>query len=254
MNQSFVVAIASHKRGKQLQEKTLSLLDKHRIDFDYVFVFCSSESYDEYEEISKEWGFNLVLSKNSIMDTRNHIIDFFEEGTRVIEMDDDVEDILHIKKGMKSKPVKKLKGLFEECFDMLDDNGLWGFNANTNSFFSDGADKWGLYSIINSCLGYINDKRIKMTVSEKEDFERCIQMYKLGLNILKRSGYGIKTKYWTNKGGIQDRYGKEKRIEVQRQSAENIMKKYPWCCYKKVRANGIVDIRFRSKDPLKLYK
>ena len=79
-----------------------------------------------------------------------------------------------------------------------------GFNANINNFYADGKDKFGLYSIINSCCGYVNCKSIKLTVSEKEDFERCILMFRMGYPILKRCGYGIKTKYWTIKVVFRD--------------------------------------------------
>ena len=244
------IAIASHQRPAQLQEKTLALLKKHKFNFNNVYVFVSPESYNEYLPISVKWKFHLIESKNSILTTRNHIIQHFKEGAEIVEMDDDVEDIETTLKGTKNKSVSNLKQLFEDSFKLIrekgeGDNGLWGFNANTNNFYADGKDKIGLYSIINSCCGYINRKTIKMTVSEKEDFERCILMFKRGYPILKRCGYGVKTKYWTNKGGIQGHYGFEKRKKVQSDSAMTLMEKYPEYCYTKVRPNGIVDIRFR---------
>jgi len=245
------IAIASHQRPKQLQEKTLALLKKHKFNFNNVYVFVSPGSYQEYLPISKQWGFHLIKSKNSILTTRNHIIQYFKEGAKIVEMDDDVEDIETTLKGTPNKSVSNLKKLFTDSFKKIGSNGLWGFNANTNNFYADGKDKIGLYSIINSCCGYINRKSIKLTVSEKEDFERCVLMFKRGYPILKRSGYGIKTKYWTNKGGIQGHYGFDKRKKVQSDSANTLMKKYPEYCYTKVRPNGIVDIRFkRLKHPI----
>lgn len=255
MSKKIIIAIASHKRPEQLQNKTLSLLKKHKFNMKDVYIFSSTESMKIYKPIAKKWGFNLIKSKNNILDTRNHMIQSFPNGTRIVELDDDVEDILTTKKGEVSKSVKNLKKLFNDSFKLVGKNGLWGFNANTNTFFAKGVDKFGLYSIINSCLGYINDKSIKLTVSEKEDFERGILFYQKAYPILKRTGYGIKTNYWKNKGGIQDRYGFEKRKQVQKQSADNIMTKYPGVCFRKVRENGIVDIRFKPRgDPLKIYK
>lgn len=248
-----VIAIASHERLQTLQCKTLKLLKKHKIPMKQVYVFVSPQSYESYKVIEKEWEFNLVGGQNTtILKTRNNIIKHFNEGQNIIEMDDDVDDVQVTIKGQKNESVKNLKVLFNKSFDMICGGGLFGFNANTNSFFASGTDKYGLYSIINSCLGYKNDKRVKLSVSEKEDFERCILFYKLGLPILKRTKYGIKTNYWTNKGGIQDHYDFEKRIQVQRKSAETLLRKYPWACRAQTRKNGIVDIRF-SKDPLKKY-
>ena len=249
-----VIAIASHERPQILQCKTLKLLKRHKIPMNQVYVFVSPQSHSSYKEIEKEWGFHLVGGKNTtILKTRNNIIKYFDEGQKIIEMDDDVEDVQVTVKGEKNQSVKNLKALFNRSFRMIPEGGLFGFNANTNSFFATGTDKYGLYSIINSCLGYKNDKRVKLTVTEKEDFERCALFYKFGLPILKRTMYGIKTNYWTNKGGIQDHYDFDKRIEVQRESAEALLRKYPWACRAQTRKNGIVDIRF-LKDPLGKYK
>ena len=251
---NFIVAIASHKRPEILQSKTLTLLKNHNISMKKVFVFVSPESYEDYIPIKNKWKFNLVGGENSsILKTRNNIIDYFKEGQNILEMDDDVEDIEKTLKGVKNKSVTNLKELFNESFQIISSGGLFGFNANTNNFFAGGIDKFGLYSIINSCLGYKNDKRIKLTVAEKEDFERCILFYELNLPILKRTGYGIKTRYWRTPGGIQSHYDFKKRIEVQRESAEQLLEKYPWAVRKQVRKNGIVDLRFK-RDPLQRYK
>ena len=43
--------------------------------------------------------------------------------------------------------------------------------------------------------GYINDKSIKLTVSEKEDFEDVLLCLRK-VSYLKRCGFGIKTNYW----------------------------------------------------------
>jgi len=251
---NFVIAIASHKRPEILQSKTLNLLKKHKMSMRKVYVFVSPESYQDYIPIKNKWKFNLIGGDNAtILKTRNNIIKFFDEGQNILEMDDDVEQIEITLKGLKNKPVTNLKELFNESFKIIHQGGLFGYNANTNNFFATGIDKFGLYSIINSCLGYKNDKRIKLTVAEKEDFERVIQFYELNLPILKRTGYGIKTCYWRNKGGIQSHYDFKKRVEVQRESAEQLLLLYPYAFRKQTRKNGIVDLRFK-KDPLNKYK
>ena len=253
VNLNAVIAIASHERPHILQSKTLKLLKRHKVPMQQVHVFVSPQSYDTYVPIKHEWKFNLIGGENaSILKTRNNIIKYFDEGVNIIEMDDDVDDLQVTVKGQKNQSVRNLKALFNRSFQMISSGGLFGFNSTTNSFFAGGRDKVGLYSIINSCLGYKNDKRIKLTVPEKEDFERCILFYKFGLPILKRTKYGIKTNYWKNKGGIQDHYNFEKRIKVQKKSAQMLLRKYHWAVRTQLRQNGIVDIRF-FKDPLRKY-
>lgn len=253
---NFVISIASHERVKLFEDKTLTFLKKHGICFEKVYVFVSDLSYLSYKPLSEKYGFNLLNShnnllkfnNNSILNARNNIINYFEEGANILEMDDDIDDIIDF---TEDKGVENFVDLINESFYMIKDGGLFGFSAQANKFFSNGIDQYGLYSIINSCCGYVNDKRIELVVQEKEDFDRCVQFYKLGLDILKRGGYGIKTKYWKNTGGIAARYSWEKRLTVQRESALWLKHIYPEYVRLQTRKNGIYDVRFikQKKKP-----
>lgn len=243
---SYKIAIASHDRYNTIQSKTLALLQKHNIPKDIIYIFVSPYSWDEYQPLSA-LGYNLIKGGDTVLKQRNSIIQHFYRKTKIVEMDDDIDDILTTMKGLTNKSVADLDALYTECFEMIEPKGLWGFNANTNNFFADGKDKYGLYSIINSCCGYINDKTIELTLKEKADFERTIIHYEKGNKVLKRCGYGIKTKYWTTKGGIQSLYDNEERIKVQNECGNKIMDKYGKYCYKKIRKNGMIDIRFKNQ-------
>jgi len=243
------IAIPSHKRDELLQKYTFALLKKHNISFKSVYVFCSPESYKSYKKLCKEWGCHLIKSKKSIVGIRNHMIKYFKSGEQVVEMDDDIQNIVQFNPSSPKKPVEDLKQFMVDSFKTLGNKGLWGVNATTNSMGASGKDQSGLYFIVNSFCGYINDKRIRLTVEEKEDYDRAAQFYELDLPILKRGQYGINTNYWNNPGGIQDRYDKEKRKQVQKKSAETLIEKYPDMFRMNVRSNGIVDVRFRSTNP-----
>ena len=78
-----VIAIPSHQRPEQLQRKTLTLLKRHKIDMGVVYIFSSPISHNEYKNIAKSWGVNLIKSKKSILDTRNHIIKYFPENAKI---------------------------------------------------------------------------------------------------------------------------------------------------------------------------
>ncbi len=241
------IVIPSHKRFNMIQLYTLALLEKHNIDFDNVYIFVSPESYSEYLKLLPKYPcISIIKGGSTILQQRNRIINHFNNGERIVEMDDDIEDIMNTHKEHPVSSVADLQKLFTDSFQMIGKKGLWGLNSNTNSFFADGKDKFGLYSIINSCCGYINDKSVVLSVKEKEDFERTLIHFEKGHKILKRCGYGIKTKYWTNKGGIQSVYDFEKRKEIQKQSAYQLLSKYPKYCYLRERKNGITDIRFKN--------
>lgn len=251
----YVIAIPSHARPDQLQSKTLTLLKKHHIPMDWVFVFASPTSMESYRPIAQEWGFFLVETVPSILGARNHIIQFFPDGLAIVELDDDIEDVKTTIKGEPEKSVDDLNAVFEESFTMLGGRGLWGLNARANAYFGSGRDQFGLRSIVNSCLGYFNNRRFVLSVPEKEDFQRCILFYLQGDPILKRGGYGIKTKYWTNKGGLRDRYDMTRRREIQAESARILSSQYPGLVREQARRkDGLVDIWFRGRDPLSIYK
>jgi hypothetical protein len=206
------ICIPSHKRYASLQVKTLKLLKLHNFNNNDIYIFVSPTSIEEYLPLSL-LGYNLIESYDSILSTRNHIIDYFEEGELIVEMDDDVEDIMNTLKDTKATSVNDLKLIFKESFEMSKD-GLWGFNASHNPFFGSGKDQFGLRTIINSCLGYKNNKKIKLTVTEKEDYERVLQF--------------------------------EERIKRQYDSAVKLLENYGTKrCYMVLRANGLADIRFR---------
>ena len=242
---NYKIAIASHQRIDMIRNKTLFYLNKHKINPTSVYIFVSPESYESYKEHFEPLKYNIINSKNNILDTRNHIIQYFDEGEPIIEIDDDLEDIHITKKGVENERLGDLNNFIINSFEKLGEKGLWGINSNVNNFFAMGEDKFGLYSIVNSFLGYYNDKDIILGVPEKEDFDRVCQFFIKKSPILKRCGYGVKTRYWKNQGGIQARYNFEHRIIIQKESADILMEKYPELVYPVIRKNGIVDIRFR---------
>ena len=182
--------------------------EKTQCTYECKYVFASPESHNSYKQIQKKWGFNLVKTKDNIKDARNHIIQYFKTGEKIVEMDDDIKDIVIMKPGKKNKRVRDLKKFLRENFSLLKDNkGLWGINANDNNRegLSRGKDKYGSYSIINSFCGYINNKKIKLTVPEKEDFDRSAQFVEMGIPVLKRTGF------WSSDGLLE----KSRRHSIQ---------------------------------------
>ena len=239
---SIKIAIPSHDRVDMFQDKTLAFLKKHKFPMSDVYVFSTPAYYNAYKEIGDKWGFNVVKSKSNLLAKRNHFISYFPAGQKVVEMDDDVEDIQKI----GGTGVTNFKKFLADSFKALGQNqGLWGVNANCNAFHATKGDKFGAHSLCNTFIGYVNDKRINLTIAEKHDMDRLLQFIKLGLPTLKRGDWGIKTKYWTNKGGIATDYDIEKRKKVQSKDANDLMKKFPNCCWTKTRPNGIVDIRLK---------
>ena len=256
MNYKFV--IPSYKRVEGLKNKTLKFLNDMGVNHSDVYIFSSPDDNDEYV---KEFGdlYTVITSRNTITEKRNHIIEYFDEGEYIIELDDDVEDIIcfYVKQIDGISKSVSLKDKYNTIYDFVNECfqpnvSMWGIASTTNPYFGGRGDFKGiqLRSMIASVCGYINDKRIKLTLKDKEDFERVILYYDLGKTTLKRTDFGIKTKYWTNKGGIEAQYKKDERKILQWETADILVERYPNYVYKQVRKNGIADIRFRRTKGL----
>ena len=139
------------------------------------------------------------------------------------------------------KPICDLKLLVESLFEKT--NGLWGINGavNPRSFRK---SYFGSYFICNAFCGYTNDKSIKLSLQEKEDYERCAIYLDKNKKIYKNRQFAIKTKYWKNQGGID--YDFETRKKVNNECANILLAKYPHYFYLITQKNGIVNPVFRS--------
>ena len=230
-----IIAIPSHCRLDQIQSKTLAMLHRNNIEPELIYIFVSPYSYPDYR--SSLHDYHIIESFNTILQTRNHIIQFFDEGQEVVEIDDDVEDILNV----QTRETADIQSIIAQGFSH---GTLWGIAANLDARQKSKAGL-GLRSIINSFLGYVNKRNIQLTLSEKEDFERVIRFWESGHNIYKMPMYGVRTRYWTNPGGIQDHYQWSERLKVQETAANILSQRWPHLVYNVQRESGIVDTRFR---------
>jgi hypothetical protein len=239
---NYKIVIPSYNRFSTILGRTLKFLLSHNIDMNKVYIFAHPFSYDEYKIIEdKIEGVKVVESKGGIMNSRNYITEYFEEGTKIVSIDDDVEELIDLN---TNQPIENLNEFIEESFSMCG-NGLWGVCALNNKFYSNMKDKFGLQSIVATFCGYVNIKSIVLTLDLMEDYERVIKYYNANKIILKRSWIGIKTKYWTNKGGLQTELDILKRIQLQNYCANEILNRYPDYVFQRKRKNGLLDIRFK---------
>tara|TARA_R100001086_G_scaffold132472_2_gene68847 strand:- start:256 stop:996 length:741 start_codon:yes stop_codon:yes gene_type:complete len=241
---NYKIVIPSYNRVSQIQTKTLNLLLKHNIPQTIIYIFVHTDCYNEYKNIigAKYQNINIIESKNNIKDSRNYINNYFNNNDKIVEIDDDIDDLINLN---LDKPLENLNEFIEESFNMCG-NGLWGVSAINNKFFSSMKDKFGLQSIVATFCGYTIDKEIKLTLDVMEDYERAIKYFLKKKSIFKRSWVGIKTKYWTNKGGIQTCFNFEERKIIQNNCSDILATSYPHLVYQRTRKNGLKDIRYKK--------
>ncbi len=251
----YQIAIPSYKRSKTVKEKTLSLLMKYNVDPNLVTIFVANqEEKDIYEnELATTPFKNIIVGVVGMGAIRNFIRNYYDEGTFVVNFDDDLSNIQRksVKDEKKLEDIEDIeKELIFPMYEQMikNNNKLCGVYAASNAFFMSYLPKVGLYYCIGSCWGNINDKSSERMVllDDKEDYERTLQHYLLDKSVSRLDNITVISKYYTEDGGMQVERTKE-RID---KSADNLVDRFPGLCTKYVReSTGHSELRLRDTRP-----
>ena len=200
---NYEIAIPSLGRCDVLQKMTLNTLRFHGMVPSKVTVFVVEEEYAEYRAALQE-NIKIVIGVRGIIQQRKFINDYYDEGTRVICIDDDIEQI-----DLSLGNCRDLNTFFITAFDDLEEKNahLWGVYPVWNKFFREQrpAMSDGLTFIIGCLYGVIirHDADLETTVAtgEKEDHERTLRYYIKDGCVTRYNRIGVKTKFFS-KGGI----------------------------------------------------
>ena len=110
----YVIAIPSYKREKTLRDKTLKVLKQYKIPKEKIFIFVANkDEYNKYKETIPPYYNKIIVGIVGMGNIRNFITDYFPEGKKIFNMDDDISGFLKLTKE-KTKTSKgeiiKLKG------------------------------------------------------------------------------------------------------------------------------------------------
>ncbi len=106
----------------------------------------------------------------------------------------------------------------------------------------------GLYYCIGSCWGIVtrHDDDLSVTMDDKEDFERTLQHYVKDGRIVRLDDITVKSKYYTEDGGMQVTRTSERIHE----SAKILEQRYPHLCSMYIRnTTGHAELRLRDSRP-----
>lgn len=182
-----------------------------------------------------------VVGKKGLKNQRNFINTFFPENIHILQLDDDIKDILQLdydKKNPKDRKrynLSSIKNLnkfiiksFNEC--LKNNIYLWGIYPVNNAYFMTPNNTTSLKFIVGPMFGIINrhNKKLKLTVDEKENVERTLQHYLVDKKVLRINSVTVKTTYFKTPGGMQStKRNNNKRMKKALNSAEYLHKKYP---------------------------
>ena len=253
LDNEYIIAIPSYKRSDIIQTHTLAVLNIHKINPECITIFVANkEEYIIYKQTLPSFLYNnIVIGSLGLKNQRNFISEYYPDGANVVEMDDDIKSIMQLvvkrqlsKQSKKSKmsksfkastsiktvkPIEDLDAFIKRAFEMCIESNifLWGIYPLVNPHFMTYKVTTDLRFIVGPMWGMINRHRpdLKLTVDEKENSERTLQFWVADGAVLRFNNVGIETKYYKNKGGMQEE-GKDRKEEALK-SVYYLNKMYP---------------------------
>lgn len=247
----YVITIPSYNRWDLINKKTLKLLEKCNIDISKIYIFVSdADQYKKYiNSLDKKYHENIIIGVKGLLEQRKFISSYFPEGFKILEMDDDIDNITTFKIEDKKKVLVDfllLDELIISTFKMCVASGykLWGVYPCDNPYFYKNKTSYDCRFIVGSFFGIINDREIEnnIMICEKEDFERTILYHKKYGGVIRYNHIGITTNFYRNKGGLQSEELQIDRNLESRKSIKYLCIKYPNYC-KIVNKKILPDIR-----------
>lgn len=253
----YIIAIPSYKRSNTLNEKTLKVLQDYEIPKEKIFIFVAdNEEYEKYTNEIDLYYNKIIIGKKGMGNIRNFMTDYFDENQPIFYIDDDIEFFYECyndlnpsnKKYNFLKKLPDLNNFIIKGFETLkkENCNLFGVYPIRNSYFM----KPDNYSIdlkycIGFCYGVFNQKDLKVTLDDKEDYERTLLYYLKDNKVIRFNNITCSTKcYKKNSGGLNDENRTLERIE---KSAIYLAEKYPDLCKLKFsKSRGTAELRLRD--------
>jgi hypothetical protein len=230
-----MIVIPSYNRYKYM--KTIQTLHKHGIPIDSITIYVIQEEYNEYK---KEFpDYNIVVGVKGLVPQRQFIMDQYPEGTPLVFMDDDLDEI---DLSMTTFTLQEfIKHAFQQCTEQK--AYLWGVYPCYNPFFRKARSEMDtcLNFIVGCFYGVIVRKNPNLDIilchhGNKEDVERSIRYFIEDGIVLRFNKVAPKTKYYGSVGGLGTM---KDRMESMQIESNRIQNTFPEHGKIKVRKNGI---------------
>lgn len=269
INNPFIIAIPSYNRSQLIIDKTLSTLKKLNIPSNLINIFVANKKeFVEYKNvIPKELYNNIIIGKLGLKNQRNFINNYYPEGTWLVQMDDDIDDIMIISNlkdySVKNNKIKKkcrhlisipnLYNFITNAFKICKNKNLylWGVYPIANAYFMNPIIREDLRFIVGPFWGCIvrHLSNLKISLDEKENVERSLLYYKNDGGVIRFDYVAVKTKYYKNPGGMQISNNKSFRKNAAEKSAVILHNKFPNLTkIKRTKKSGITELILRNSS------
>jgi len=247
--ENYIICIPSYKRDIICNKKTLATLSKYGIAKERINVFIVEEEKEKYEtNLNPEWYGKLIVGAKGLINQREFISNTYPEGSRIISLDDDIDDI-----DLSLMDYKSLDEFFNTAFEVCEKEEayIWSVYPVFNPYFR--KERKPITTELSYCIGaffgYINRAddtlKLQITSDNKEDVERSIRYFLKDGKIIRFNKIGFKTKYYGADGGGLGVF--KDRLELMKQNAILINQAFPDITKIKIRKNGMYEIKFLNK-------
>ena len=125
-NTDYVVAIPTYKRYDEITTKTLPTLKRGKVDKKRIYVFVANKTEEKLyrEKMDPDTYHKIVVGKKGLVPQRRYISQYFPAGKKIVSMDDDVQNMIQLKKDDSLKKISNLDSLFKRFFNVLQNDWL----------------------------------------------------------------------------------------------------------------------------------
>lgn len=96
LQMTYIIAIPTYQRTEDITKKTLSVLKKYKIPKKKIYIFVANQTEKEsYTKVLKN-NYQIIIGKLGLGNQRNFIRNYFPEKTKIVSMDDDIEEINYL--------------------------------------------------------------------------------------------------------------------------------------------------------------
>ena len=240
---NFRIAIPSISRADTITKKTLNYLKQTDVDMAKVDIFLSNPNEEQaYRENLQDYPVNIIISNTKHVNTqRNFIVNYYKEDELILGIDDDIDMVAMKVNDKNTTQLKSLVDFVEQAFTISLDRkiDMWGVNPVINPYFMKNNVTFNLKYIVACFYGWRNNHEKKAYVSTnpeygKEDFERSIRYYIADGGVTRFNYVAPKTKYYSEKGGIQN----YRTVEYEETAVQWLLKTFPMFCKRNTKSKG----------------
>lgn len=264
-----VIAIPSFERAETLKSCTLRTLENLKTTFP-IIIFLSNETEREiYEKVLLKDSFTKIVVSNTsgLANKRNFISNYFKNQNNsykyIVQLDDDILDIVERIDEKTCTSISNFDNFCNQMFELCESNEtiLWGIYPLCNPYFMNENIWIGYFYCVGAFFGLIINENYNIELHNclQEDKERTLKVIQQYGKVIRCNYIGIKTNYWTNKGGMQstNQFPHEIRTKDNiNNSCSNLINNFSHLCSLKSKKKSHIfdDVLIHKKIFTKLHK